>query len=174
MTEILAVIVGAILGYGAGWVQARVDRRRRRIALASAMLLEARRTERNLREIATSERAALASAELPLGAHRRASQEADLFRSTTSAAIFDFMTAVDDVQHGMTLLASGQAQATEQRTWEQRARATFAANRVNAVKEALLAEGGKVERERNLGLELTYYPQLPTLEPSAFPQPSRD
>src|SRR5258705_9632838 len=54
--ELFAVIVGAVLGYGAGWAQQRLDRRRRRIGLASAMLLELRRVERNLREIAASDR----------------------------------------------------------------------------------------------------------------------
>lgn len=38
-----------------------------------------------------------------------------------------------------------------------------------------VADGGDLGKgEKTLSLELTYYPQLPTLDPPAFPQPSRD
>lgn len=36
MIELIAVVVGVVLGYGAGWIQQRLDRRRRRSGLASA------------------------------------------------------------------------------------------------------------------------------------------
>ena len=68
MTEIIAVMIGAILGYGAGWLQQRDQRARRRKGLASMMLLELRRAERSLREIAVSGPASQARAHLPLGA----------------------------------------------------------------------------------------------------------
>lgn len=173
MIEIIAVVVGAVLGYGAGWIPQRLDRRQRRIGLASAMLLELRRVERNLREIAGSERAALASVDFPLDAHKQAMAQLDLFKPTTTAAIFDFLSTVADVEHGMQLMASGQVQRDQQRTWEQRTRATFAANRVDAVKAALLNEGARIAPERDIARELTNYPQLPALNPPSFHQPIR-
>lgn len=173
MTEIIAVVVGAMLGYGAGWLQERVDRRRRRKGLATAMLLELRRTERHLREIAESEGAANASVVFALTVHRQATTELDLFQPATTAAIFDFISCVADVEHGMELFRSGQAQRTAPRAWEQRVRAAFAANRVDAVKAALLDEGGRVVVERDISRELVRYPAEPRLDPPSFAQPVR-
>jgi phytoene/squalene synthetase len=171
--ELIAVVVGAVLGYGAGWVQQRLDRRRRRSGFASAMLLELRRVERNLREIAGSERAADASVRFPLDVHRQAMAELDLFKPLTIAAIFDFLSTIADVEHGMHLIANGRADRGENRTWEQRTRATFAANRIDAVKALLQEEGGRIAPGRDITRERANFPQLPPLDPPSFPQPFR-
>jgi hypothetical protein len=168
--ELVAVVVGVVLGYGAGWIQQRLDRGRRRSGLASAMLLELRRVERNLREIAGSERAAHASVSFPLDAHRQAMMELDLFKPATTAAIFDFLSTIADVEHGIHLIANGQVDRSDQRTWEQRARATFAANRIDAVKAMLHQEGGRIAPGRDIARELATFPQLPPLDPPSFPQ----
>jgi hypothetical protein len=171
--ELIGVVVGAVLGYGAGWIQQRLDRRRRRVGLASAMLLELRVVERNLREIVASERAAYASVEFPLDAHKQAVAELDLFGTAANAAIFDFLTTVADVQHGMHLMSSGQVERSENRTWEQRVRATFAANRIGAVKRSLFDEGGRILPGRDITQELANFPKLPPLESPSFDQPIR-
>ena len=173
MIEIVAVVVGAVLGYGAGWVQQRTDRSRRRKGLASAMLLELRRVERTLREISSSDHALLASIVFPLSAHKRAMEELDLFEPPTTAALFDFLGCVADVEHGMALFASGALSRTPQRDWEQQSRAAFAANRVDAVKAALFAEGGRIAPERDISRETTHFPDPPRLDPPGFPQPIR-
>lgn len=171
--EIIAVVVGAALGYGAGWLQQRLDRRRLRVRLACAMLLELRRVERNLRDMAESERAAHASVDFPLQAHRDAMSRLDLFKPATVAAIFDLLSNVADIQHGMQLIATGQVQPTDNRAWEQRARAIFAANRVEALRVALGSEGGRIVADRDIAQELVTFPELPQLNRPSFEQPIR-
>jgi len=173
MTEIIAVVVGAILGYAASWMQQGFDRRRRRKGFATAMLLELRRVERNLREIAQSPQAAHASVEFPLLAHRQATSQLDAFSPNTAGALFDFLSCVADVEHGMSLFASGRVQRTPDRAWEQQCRAAFAANRVDALKAALIDEGGTIVSERDIARELTQRDQAPRLDPPSFPQPIR-
>jgi hypothetical protein len=138
------------------------------------MLLELRRVEFSLRQIAVSGNASRARAELPLNAHRQAMLQVDLFRSATSAAVFDFLSCVADVEHGIDLIATGHVQPSEERDWEMRCRATFAANRVDAVKAALLDEGGQSVTQRDISRERVDYPDDPRLEPPSFHQPNRD
>jgi hypothetical protein len=174
MIEIVAVVVGALLGYGTGWFQQSRDRAQRRIGLATAMLLELRRAERNLREIAMSEHAALARVRLPLDAHRQALGELLLFSPSTAAALFDFLSMITDLELGQSLLETGQLKPSENSKWLHQCRAAYAANRVDALKAALLSEGGRVQPERDIERELRTFPNPPQLEPPSFPQPKVD
>jgi hypothetical protein len=172
MTELLAVVIGAVLAYTGTWLQQSRDRKRSRTSLATILLSEVRMAEMILRGLYRQP----ASGELSPDAF-------DLLTSASTEALAHFRPAT--VQH---LLAFGgylrrvhdlrdrirTASAQDERAYNAgvlTAIIQIAVGSVPALKQSLEAEGGT-----HIPLQLPTAPAMkpgetrpPALPPSPFP-----
>jgi hypothetical protein len=142
-SEIIAVLVGVIAAYVAGRVHERLDRRRRRTAVASALLYELRLMEANMRDIAKAARPSqMAVAAVPYPMHDALLAELVLFKPATVQAVLNAYGWFRDVRHNIDLVRNGTLDGGPERDAILQQRARHGAVSVPAAYHALIKEGG--------------------------------
>lgn len=163
----LSSLVSVALGYWAGGLRRAQDDRKRRKAVATALLWALRPLERQLRTRAQHSHAAESTTTISMPVYDRFVQELVLFPPEPVHVLLELRGFVREVELSASLFSTKPEVIGEKAHEFVRAKATLAANLIPAAKSALEAAGGTspVDWEiqfirRGVGLELV---------PPAFP-----
>lgn len=167
----LSSLVSAALGYWAGFLKKAQEDKRRRKALATALLFELRPLERMLRVRGEHARAAESTVKIAMPVHDRFESELLLFPARTAHVLLELRAYVRDIESTAATFSSGQHAADEDAHHYMRLKAIAAANLVPRAKVVLEAMGG----ESPIDPEVDLYPrgELPVLVEPAFPNAAR-
>ncbi len=165
-------LVGALLALGTKWLEEWRDRRRRRQALATALLVELRSLELGLRSIAQTTQPDKAFGPIAFffdRARTGALADLSLFGGQTVYEVMKFGGYVRSCQVAHERLKEPGA-SDSQLSSDVCTLASYAACRVPLVRGALLKEGA-VEHTDSLP-EFARLPKMPVLPPPSFPNAS--
>ncbi|GAC1516561.1 MAG: hypothetical protein NVS1B4_12170 [Gemmatimonadaceae bacterium] len=161
-------LVSAGLGFFAGDVRKRIDDRRRRAAIATALLIELRWLEQNLRALHGHPQAALSTRQLITPVFDQFATDSVLFfRPGTVRGILHFRALVRDIQVSKDVVRP-ESSSIERAHHYFRMKAGFAALLIPDLKNRLEADGGTLPP--GPPLEVVRYPAVPSLGPPAFPE----
>lgn len=102
--ELLLLVLGAALGYFAGWLQKIVDDRRRRRAVATALSAEYVRLRSMLEYLVSKWRGGRAVAEFSAPMHDRLPDVVDLFEPIAVARLLDFSGFLVEMRRNLRFL----------------------------------------------------------------------
>lgn len=102
--EILLLVLGAVLGYVAGWLQNAINDRRRRKAIATALSAEYVRLNSMLEYLAHRWRGGKAVADFSAPMHDRLPEVVELFRPATVARLLDFSGLLVELRRDLQFL----------------------------------------------------------------------
>lgn len=106
MTQLVYLVAGAILGYCSGWLRSFVDERRKRRAVATALLVEQQRVAQTLLYLRDRWRGGKAVAAFPSTMHDRFAADVALFDATTVARVLEFSGLIAEVRRGIEHVAN--------------------------------------------------------------------
>lgn len=163
----LLALLGAALGYWAGFLQQRREDKKRRHSVATALLAELRPLERMLRVRAKHTKAAESTVQIRMPVFDRFESDLPLFDPSTTHALLELRAYVRDIENSADLLAGDRSAVTERAHHYMRLKATGAANVLPEVVRALKSAGGIAPLDPKVDL----YPtgELPQLVDPAFP-----
>jgi hypothetical protein len=169
---VIGAAVGATFAYGGGWLQAWLNRRRKRRSLATILLSELRAADVTLR---SSVYADPSGGFIPTEAFKSftlLAEAVECFSPTTVSALLDFGAYLDSIRNYQGHIIGGTWPKSPSTEASLRVLATIAVNRVVPLKAALEKKGGTykgfVRPDIPSGLEPSST-QIPPLPPSPFP-----
>lgn len=171
LTAFIGGAVGGLLGAGVRWIEQRLERRRRRRALATAMLADLRVMELDMRDLAKVDLAAeVANKRVtrPGQQFLRVSTSDDLFlfKPETVSRLLYIASLVTHIEEFGALYPSVTPASRPLLHHSVRAKAWFLANEVPSVREELLANGGTLPPREPVPVLEGF--DLPELGPPAF------
>lgn len=163
----LLALLGAALGYWAGWLQEYREDKKRRHSVATALLAELRPLERMLRVRAKHTKAAESTVQISMPVFDRFESDLPLFDASTTHVLLELRGYVRDIENSADLLAGDRSAVNEKAHHYMRLKATGAANLLPKVARALESAGGIAPLDPKVDL----YPtgELPPLVDPAFP-----
>jgi hypothetical protein len=170
VTQLLALLVGALLGFGTSTLRDVLDRRRRRRATATAMLLEIEALEPNFRRMAADEDAGTSSFPLWYETIARTTDAAALFKPRTVHSLLLLKYRLDEVRDDMAQHQRGQDadkqvddRVAKNRTWARRSSSAVLVDLCMQARRALRREGGTLPAATD---EVEWHePDLPQVSP---------
>lgn len=180
--EVLAALIGAAVGavfaYGGGWLQAVLDRRRKRVSLATILLSELRAADVTLRGSVYEDPKVGFIPTDALKSFTLLAEAVECFSPRTVSALLDFGTYIDSIRDYQGLIVAGRFPRSPHTDSTLRVLATIAVKRVVPLKSALEKEGGTYIGFIRPGIPTGLEPgstNIPPLPPSPFPDiPSPD
>ena len=139
----LSSLLSVALGYWAGGLRRSQEDRKRRKAVATALLFELRPLERMLRTRAQHESAAESSVQISMPVYDRFAGELLLFPPDAVHALLELREFVRDLELSAALFANTPGMISGKAHEYVRAKAAMAANRIPAAKELLERSGGQ-------------------------------
>ena len=100
MRQLLTLLLGAVLGYASGWLKSHLDERRRRRAVATALLAEMGTLESSLAYLRDRWRGGKGVPALPSPMLDRFASELQLFAPLTVAHVLDVAGFLNEVRKG--------------------------------------------------------------------------
>jgi hypothetical protein len=166
----LLALLGAGLGYWAGWLQKRREDKTRRQNVATALLAELRPLERMLRTRAEHTKAAESTVRISMPVFDHFASDLILFDPTASHALLELRGYIRDIENTADLFAGERGTADERANHYMRLKAIAAANLIPKVRKLLEVAGGIPPADPRVDL----YPtgKLPPLVGPAFPNAS--
>jgi hypothetical protein len=111
--QLLILVLGAILGYCSGWLKSAIDERRRRRAVATALLVESFRIDHMLDYLVSRWRGGKAVSDFATPMHDRFTSDVQLFDPLSVARVLDFTGHMAELRHQLQYFNT--ATNTEQR-----------------------------------------------------------
>ena len=166
----LSTLIGAVLGYWAGWLQKHREEGRRRRSVATALLAELRPLERMLRTRAEHTRAAQSTVQINMPVFDNFASDLTLFEAPATHALLELRAFVRDIENSAALFADERSKPDERANHYMRLKAIAAANLIPKVRTLLEAAGGIAPPDPHVDV----YPtgKLPPLLDPAFPNAS--
>jgi hypothetical protein len=185
VSEVLAALLGVVVGSLATYLldvrkmrqerayallQDERERRRRRAALATGLLLDLRTLESTLRQYYRHERPAGGRGILPSMFMDRVEHEIVIFAPETVAKVTEFYTSTRDffALFAHADAAAGKPGVVERLNWAIRCKAAFGLQALPGAKEALVREGGTMPEPKTLAP--VERPDLPPIPKRSFPR----
>ncbi len=143
MTQLVYLVAGAVLGYCSGWLRSFVDDRRKRRAVATALLVEQQRVADTLLYLRDRWRGGRAVAAFPSTMHDRFAADVALFDAATVAAVLEFAGLIAEVRRGIEHVANSTVDEEKKRhVADVKSLCDDAIARAGAERESLLGAGG--------------------------------
>jgi hypothetical protein len=139
----LSSIVSVAFGYWAGGLRRAQDDRKRRKAVATALLFELRLLERMLRTRAEHTAAAESTVQISMPVYDQFAGELLLFSPDAVHTLMELREFVRDIELSANLFTGKPGVIGEKAHEYMRSKAAMAANRIPGAKEALEAAGGR-------------------------------
>jgi hypothetical protein len=171
-TTALLALLSAGLGFAAGRAGTWRDRRKRRIEVATALLIEFRWLERLLRKLARHKQAASSTVRPLTDVQDRFQADLVLFKPQTLRMLLELRGLLRDIEVSRETLERSQEPIDDHAHHYFRVRASFAAQLIPMLKGMLEREGGAAPQDSPV--VVLRYPQLPDLPPPAFPDAAGD
>lgn len=166
----LLALLGAALGYWAGWLQKRREDKKRRQNVATALLAELRPLERMLRTRAGHTKAAESTVQINMPVFDHFASDLILFDSSATHALLELRGYIRDIENTADLFAGERGTADKRANHYMQLKAIAAANLIPKVAQLLEAAGGIAPPDPKVDT----YPtgRLPALVEPAFPNAS--
>ena len=142
MSDVILLVLGAALGYGAGWLQQTLDRVRRRRSVATALAAEFVRLEQTIQYVRSTWRGGEAVVAFPSPMFDRVPELVDLFRPLTVARLMDFVGHQAELRRQLAYYAQADDPAQRKRLiGEIKEFAQDVASKGSLARESLHSEG---------------------------------
>ena len=162
----LLALFSATLGFAAGRLGTWRDRQKRRIAVATALLIELRWLERILRRLACHNQAASSTVRPLTDVQDQFQADFILFKPRTLRTLLHLRGMIRDMELSQETLQRIPEAIDDSAHHYFRVRAIFAAQLIPTLKGMLEREGATAPEDWPV---IAVYPQLPDLPPPAFP-----
>jgi hypothetical protein len=172
LAPVALVLLSAALGFAAGRVGTWRDRRKRRLEVATALLIELRWLERILRKLARHKQAASSTVRPLTDVQDRFQADLVLFKPQTLRTLLELRGLIRDIEVSRDTLQGSLDTLDDKAHHFFRVKASFAAQLIPKLKGMLEREGATVPSDSPV--VVLRYPQLPELPPPAFAEAMED